>query len=263
MSLLCFGRAQAPDGRVLAVRRLENGWVQPVAGGWDTGLVDVGAPFFPSRLLAPVLPGKIVGIGSNYRDHAAELDRPLPAVPKIFLKAISALNDPGAPIEIPPGTERVDHEAELGVVIGRRACRVALDDALCHVAGYTAVNDVTARDLQRQDGVFARAKGFDSFCPVGPWVVVGLDPADLTIRAWVDEELRQDGNTRDMVFDVAALIAFVSGVMTLMPGDLIATGTPAGVGPLRAGQRVRVEVQGVGMLESPVVDRVDRKEAAP
>ncbi|MFO0007000.1 MAG: fumarylacetoacetate hydrolase family protein, partial [bacterium] len=132
---------------------------------------------------------------------------------------------PGAPIPIPPGTSRVDHEAELGVVIGRHTSRVRADDALRHVLGYTVVNDVTARDMQRSDGVFARAKGFDGFCPLGPWIRTDLDPGDLAVRAWVDGELRQDGRTSDMVFGVAELIAFISGVMTLRPGDVIATGT--------------------------------------
>ncbi len=210
------------------------------------------------RLLAPVAPSKIIGIGSNYRDHAAEMGRPVPSRPKVFLKAPSAIVGPGAFIELPPGTEQVDHEAELGVVIGRRASRVSVDDALGCVHGYTAVNDVTARDFQREDGVFARAKGFDTFCPVGPAVVSGLDPAALAVRALVDGVVRQNGSTRDMVFSVAELISFVSHVMTLEPGDLIATGTPAGVGRLAAGVRVTVEVEGVGVLTNPVRDRDDR-----
>jgi 2-keto-4-pentenoate hydratase/2-oxohepta-3-ene-1,7-dioic acid hydratase in catechol pathway len=210
------------------------------------------------RLLAPVAPSKIIGIGSNYRDHAAEMGRPVPSRPKIFLNAPSAIVDPGAFIELPPGTEQVDHEAELGVVIGRRASRVSVEDALACVHGYTAVNDVTARDFQREDGVFARAKGFDTFCPVGPAVVSGLDPAALAVRALVDGVVRQDGSTRDMVFSVAELVSFVSHVMTLEPGDLIATGTPAGVGRLTAGVRVTVDVEGVGTLTNPVRDRDDR-----
>lgn len=224
----------------------------PWLGGIPTGELRRG------RLLAPVAPSKIIGIGSNYRDHAAEMGKPVPAVPKVFLKAPSAIIGPGETILIPPGTERVDHEAELGVVIGRRASRVKAEDALDHVFGYTVVNDVTARDLQKADGVFARAKGFDTFCPVGPAVVTGLDPAKLAVRCSVDGVTRQDGSTADMVFDVAALVAFVSGVMTLEPGDLIATGTPAGVGPLSAGQAVVVSVEGVGSLENPVADRDDR-----
>lgn len=201
---------------------------------------------------------KIIGIGSNYRDHAAEMGKPVPVVPKLFLKAPSALLAPGSAIEIPPATQRVDHEAELGVVIGRRCRRVSAADALDFVAGYMCVNDVTARDFQREDGVFARAKGFDSFCPVGPRLVSGLDPSALGVVCRVNGVVRQNGSTRDMVFPVAALIAFVSSVMTLEPGDLIATGTPAGVGPLLPGDVVEVEVEGIGVLRNPVVARDDR-----
>ena len=195
---------------------------------------------------------KIIGIGSNYRRHAEEMNKPIPAVPKIFLVAPSALIGPGDAIEIPPGTDRVDHEAELGVVIGRRAKCVSVGDALGYVRGYTCVNDVTARDLQRADKVFGRAKGFDTFCPAGPRIVGDLDPADLRVTCRVDGELRQDGRTSDMVFDVPTLVSFISHVMTLFPGDLICTGTPSGVGPLSPGQVVEVEVEGIGVLSNPV-----------
>lgn len=204
-------------------------------------------------------PTKIVGIGSNYRRHIEEMGKAVPAVPKVFLKPTTALIGPGEAIEIPPGTLRVDHEAELGVVIGRQMSRVRASEALDYVAGYIAVNDVTARDFQRADGVFARAKGFDSFCPVGPSIVTDVDPADLRVRAWVDGQLRQDGRTSDMIFDVPTLLEFVSAIMTLQPGDILSTGTPSGVGPLVAGQVVRVEVEGIGVLENPVVDRSDRE----
>ena len=203
-------------------------------------------------------PSKIIGIGSNYRRHIEEMGRSIPTVPKVFLKPPSSLIGPGDAIEIPPGTERVDHEAELGVVIGRRMSRVRASDALAYVQGYTAVNDVTARDFQRADGVFARAKGFDTFCPVGPQIVADLDPSDLRVRCWVDGELRQDGRTSDMIFDVPTLLSFVSHIMVLEPGDLLTTGTPMGVGPLVDGQTVTVEVEGVGRLENPVIDRSDR-----
>jgi 2-keto-4-pentenoate hydratase/2-oxohepta-3-ene-1,7-dioic acid hydratase in catechol pathway len=203
-------------------------------------------------------PSKIVGIGSNYRRHIEEMGRPIPEHPKIFLMPPSALIGPGEAIEIPPGTERVDHEAELGVVIGVPMCRVSVADALDYVAGYTAVNDVTARDFQRADGVFSRAKGFDTFCPVGPRVVTDIDPFNTRIRCLVDGVLRQDGNTSDMIFDVPTLLSFVSHVMTLNPGDLVSTGTPMGVGPLMVGQTVVVEVEGIGRLENPVTARSDR-----
>ena len=203
-------------------------------------------------------PTKIIGIGSNYRRHIEEMGRPVPVVPKVFLKPPSAIIHTGDAIEIPPGTVRVDHEAELGVVIGRRMSRVTAGDALSFVEGYTAVNDVTARDFQRADGVFSRAKGFDTFCPVGPRVVADLDPFNLRIRCFVDGQLRQDGRTSDMIFDVPTILSFVSHIMTLEPGDLVATGTPMGVGRLEPGQTVVVEVEGVGRLENPVIARSDR-----
>ncbi|MEC9390172.1 MAG: fumarylacetoacetate hydrolase family protein [Myxococcota bacterium] len=203
-------------------------------------------------------PSKIVGIGSNYRRHIEEMGRPVPTVPKVFLKPPSAVIGDGDAIQIPPGTDRVDHEAELGIVIGRRMTRVSAADALGFVGGYTAVNDVTARDFQRLDGVFSRAKGFDTFCPVGPRVVTSLDPSDLRIRCFVDGKLRQDGRTSDMIFDVPTILSFVSHIMTLEPGDLVATGTPMGVGPIVPGQTVVVDVEGVGELRNPVVARSDR-----
>ena len=206
-------------------------------------------------------PSKIIGIGSNYRRHIEEMGRSVPAQPKMFLMPPTALIGPGAAIEIPPGTNRVDHEAELGVVIGRTMSCVSAAQALDYVAGYTAVNDVTARDFQKTDGVFSRAKGFDTFCPAGPRIVADIDPFNTRIRCFVDGVLRQDGNTSDMVFDVPTILSFVSSVMTLNPGDLIATGTPMGVGPLEPGQVVIVEVEGIGTLENPVVARADRSDA--
>lgn len=203
-------------------------------------------------------PSKIIGIGSNYRRHIDEMGRSVPLQPKIFLMPPTALIGSGETIVIPPGTERVDHEAELGVVVGRTMSRVAVADALDYVAGYTAVNDVTARDFQRADGVFARAKGFDTFCPAGPRVVQDIDPFNTRVQCYVDGVLRQDGNTSDMVFDVPTLLSFVSHVMTLHPGDLLTTGTPMGVGPIQPGQTVVVEVEGVGRLENRVVARSDR-----
>jgi len=198
-------------------------------------------------------PSKIIGIGTNYRKHAIEMGKSVPAVPKVFLKPPSALIANDEAIVLPPCSERVDFEAELGVVIGRRCRNVELGDALGVIAGFTCVNDVTARDHQRADGVFARAKGFDSFCPVGPRIVADLDPRDLRIQCWVNNVLRQDSRTSDMIFSVPELIAFVSSVMTLEPGDLICTGTPSGVGPLASGDVVVVEVEGVGRLSNPVV----------
>jgi len=199
-------------------------------------------------LLCPVAPTKIVCIGRNYRAHAAELGHDIPTEPLLFLKPPSALLDPGGVVRLPPESVRVDHEGELGVVIGRRCRRVSAERALEHVFGYTIVCDVTARDLQNRDGQWTRAKGFDTFCPVGPWVVRGLDPRALGVRVTVDDELAQNGNTRDMIFDVARLVAHASSVMTLEPGDLIVTGTPEGVGPIVAGSRVCVSIDQIGEL---------------
>ncbi|MEZ4399074.1 MAG: fumarylacetoacetate hydrolase family protein [Kofleriaceae bacterium] len=203
--------------------------------------------------LAPFAPSKIIGIGQNYRAHAVEMGKGIPAEPLMFLKPPSALLAPGLPIARPAGYARVDYEGELGVVIGRRTRHVAVDDALAAVAGYVCVNDVTVRDLQAKDGQWTRAKGFDTFCPVGPRVVAGLDPRDLAITTRVNGQVRQASRTSDLIFDVATLIAFVSRHLTLEPGDLISTGTPAGVGNLAPGDEVEVEIEGIGVLRNPVV----------
>ena len=208
------------------------------------------------------IPPAILCIGKNYSDHAAEMGKPVPTIPKIFLKAPSAVIYDGEPIVIPPRTARVDHEAELAVVIGQRCSRVPRHAALDVVAGYTICNDVTARDFQKEDGVFTRAKGFDSFCPLGPVLARGLDPGNLGIRCLVNGVVRQDSRTEQLVFDVATLIAFVSDIMTLLPGDVISTGTPAGVGPLRPGDVVTVEIEGIGRLSNPVIARDDREVEA-
>lgn len=199
-------------------------------------------------------PSKIVAVGVNYRAHAEEMGRSLPAEPLIFLKAPSALIGPNQPIALPAGFERIDFEAELAVVIGTRVRAVEPEEALAAVLGFTCLNDVSVRDLQKRDGQWARAKGFDSFCPVGPRVVVGLDPSDLRVSCRVNGELQQDSRTSDMIFSVPEIISFISKVMTLEPGDLISTGTPSGVGPLAPGDRVGVEIEGIGVLENPVVE---------
>ncbi len=207
------------------------------------------------RLLAPLVPSKIVAIGRNYKDHAAELNNPLPVEPMIFLKPPSAIIGPEEPIILPAGAGRVDHEAELGVVIGTRARHVRREDARRYVFGLTCVNDVTARELQKKDVQFTRAKGFDTFAPMGPCIVTGLDYAGedgLMVEGWVNGQRRQAGSTSGLIFPIDELIAFVSAVMTLLPGDIISTGTPAGVGPLSPGDRVTVKVAGVGELTNPV-----------
>jgi 2-keto-4-pentenoate hydratase/2-oxohepta-3-ene-1,7-dioic acid hydratase in catechol pathway len=210
------------------------------------------APLDQVRLLAPVRPGKIIAVGLNYADHAAEGDHEVPAEPLLFLKPPSAVIGPGTPIRLPPQSRRVDHEAELAVVIGRRGRRIADSDALSYVAGYTCGNDVTARDLQRADGQWTRGKSFDTFCPLGPWIETDLDPTTLAVTCRVNGEVRQGGSTHDMIFPVATLVSYISSVMTLEPGDVIMSGTPAGVGPIQAGDVVEVEVGGIGVLSNPV-----------
>ncbi|NHA68179.1 fumarylacetoacetate hydrolase family protein [Phycicoccus flavus] len=208
------------------------------------------------RLLAPVIPrSKVVGIGKNYADHAAEMGSDVPEEPLMFLVPNTAVSGPGDPIVYPRQTQEVHYEGELAVVIGRMCKDVEPEDALRAVFGYTCANDVTARDLQRSDGQWARAKGFDTFCPLGPWIETDLDVASLAVTTRLDDEVVQDGSTADMVHGVAALVAHVSAAFTLLPGDVILTGTPAGVGPMTPGQRVEVEIEGIGVLANPVVRR--------
>lgn len=208
------------------------------------------------RLIAPVLPSKIVAVGRNYAEHAREMGGEVPAEPMVFLKPSTSVVGPGEPILLPWQSEHVEHEAELAVVIGRLCRNVPEDSVPDVVLGYTCANDVTARDLQRLDGQWGRAKGFDSFCPLGPWIQTDLDPDDVLVRCTVNGSVRQEGSTVDMVRTVAELVSWISGVMTLLPGDVILTGTPAGVGPLVAGDQVSVEIEGIGALVNPVVDRV-------
>ena len=214
------------------------------------------------KLLAPVIPTKVVCVGKNYADHAAEMGGEVPAEPLLFLKPSSAVIGPGEPIQVPTDlTDEVHHEAELAVVLGRTLHRATPDEASEAILGYTAANDVTARDLQRRDGQWTRAKGFDTFLPLGPSIATDLDVSDVRVTCRVDGVVRQDGTTRDLVVDVPHLLAHISQVMTLLPTDLVLTGTPAGVGPIEAGDVVEVEVAGVGSLVNPVVARVDRKES--
>ena len=215
-------------------------------------------PLSPSSLLAPVVPSKIVAVGLNYKDHAAEQNKPLPAEPMLFIKPSTAVIGPGATIVLPEGAGRVDHEAEVGVVIGARASRVSEADASRYVLGLTCVNDVTARELQSRDIQYTRAKGFDTFAPIGPCIAAGLDyhsPEGIAVEGWVNSTRRQASSTRELIFSIDRLVAFISSVMTLLPGDIISTGTPAGIGPLQAGDTVTVKVAGVGELTNPVATR--------
>jgi 2-keto-4-pentenoate hydratase/2-oxohepta-3-ene-1,7-dioic acid hydratase in catechol pathway len=208
------------------------------------------------RLLAPVIPrSKIIGIGKNYRDHAAEMGGEAPAEPLMFLVPNTAVVGPGDPVVMPPQSAEVHYEGELAVVIGRLCKDIAPQEASAVIFGYTCADDVTARDLQRSDGQWARAKGFDTFCPLGPWIETDLDPTDLRLVTRRDGEVVQDGTTADLVHDVAHLVAHASAAFTLLPGDVILTGTPAGVGPVQPGQRVEVEIDRIGTLSNPFVRR--------
>jgi 2-keto-4-pentenoate hydratase/2-oxohepta-3-ene-1,7-dioic acid hydratase in catechol pathway len=218
----------------------------------DYRRMEAEIPLTSVKLLAPAQPGKILCIGRNYAEHAKEHDAEVPNVPLVFMKPPSAILDPGEAILIPPQSNQVEHEAELVIVIGRRGRHILAEQAADHVFGYTVGNDVTARDLQRTDNQWTRAKGFDTFCPFGPWIDTDFDPSDAVITCRVGGQPRQMASTRDMVFNVGALIAYLSSVMTLEPGDLIFTGTPAGVGPLKAGDTVEVEIEGLGRLVNPV-----------
>jgi 2-keto-4-pentenoate hydratase/2-oxohepta-3-ene-1,7-dioic acid hydratase in catechol pathway len=208
-----------------------------------------------ARLLPPCSPSKIVCVGRNYAEHAKEMGVDVPAEPAIFLKPPSSLIASGDAIVYPRLTQRLDYEGEIGVVIGRQARHVKSADADAYILGYTPVNDVTARDLQRKDGQWTRGKGFDTFCPVGPYIIPRdqADPGSLRVRTYVDGDQKQDAAITEMIFSVNDIIAYISAFMTLEPGDLIATGTPSGVGPMQPGSRVRVEIEGIGVLENTVV----------
>jgi len=207
------------------------------------------------KLLAPCLPSKIVCVGLNYRAHAEETNMPLPSTPLIFLKPSTAVIGPDDNIVLPAVATRVDYEGELGVVIGRVAKNVPPDRVDDFVLGYTCVNDVTERDIQQMDGQWTRAKGFDTFAPVGPWIETVADPADLKLETFLNGERRQSSRTSDLIFSIAELVSFVSGVMTLLPGDIISSGTPSGIGSIKAGDVVEVRIENIGTLRNPVVSQ--------
>jgi 2-keto-4-pentenoate hydratase/2-oxohepta-3-ene-1,7-dioic acid hydratase in catechol pathway len=229
-------------------------WLGPYRAGRELGRAEApGRPPAGLRILAPLVPSKIVGIGLNYRAHAGESGKPVPVEPLIFLKPSTAVVAAGEPIRIPANAGRVDHEAELAVVIGRRASKVPRARAADYIFGVTCSNDVTAREMQRRGVQYSHCKGYDTFAPLGPCISVGLDPSALQVEGWVNGERRQAGSSADMIFPVDELVAYISSVMTLLPGDIISTGTPAGIGPLRPGDTVTVKVEGVGELSNPVV----------
>lgn len=209
-------------------------------------------PLSAVDLHVPIVPGKILCVGRNYAAHAKEHGADVPEVPMLFMKPATSLLSPGGVVLLPPQSQQVEHEAELVVVIGRSGRWISADRAAEHILGYTIGNDITARDLQRRDGQWTRAKGFDTFCPLGPWIETEFDPSDAMITCHVNGAMRQMASTRDMVFRVDHLIAFASSIMTLEPGDIIMTGTPAGVGPLQPGDTVEASIEGLGVLRNSV-----------
>jgi len=245
----------APDNSPL-VRHgiLEGDRVLETESLWSVSGKDA-FPLSEVRLLPPVWPSKIVCVGRNYVDHAKELGNPVPTEPMIFYKPVSSMIATGDNIIYPPITQSVSYEGELGLVIGRKARHVSADEAVNYIFGYTVINDITARDLQKKDGQWARAKGCDTFCPVGPCVVPRqqVEFSSLRIQSWVNGEAKQDGSVNDMIFNPGAIIAYISQFLTLEPGDLIATGTPPGVGTVTPGDKIRVEIKGIGAIENTII----------
>jgi 2-keto-4-pentenoate hydratase/2-oxohepta-3-ene-1,7-dioic acid hydratase in catechol pathway len=235
----------------VAFGALDNDLITPLGGNLKPSgadAVDLGS----ARLLAPVTPSKIVAIGLNYADHAAEANRELPKEPMLFIKPSTAVIGPGDEIIYPPQTSNLHYEGELAIVISKTARNVSMADARRHVLGYTCANDVTARDLQRRDVQFTRGKGFDTFAPLGPWIVTDIDPSDLAIQTRLNGAVRQNSRTSKLIFNCEYLISFISWVMTLLPGDVISTGTSAGVGPMQVGDTVEVEIEHIGCLRNTI-----------
>jgi 2-keto-4-pentenoate hydratase/2-oxohepta-3-ene-1,7-dioic acid hydratase in catechol pathway len=247
--------ARVRSGDRIATGVVEGEFVRPLQGTFFENPLPTGEdiPLAQVRLLAPVLPSKVVAVGKNYLEHAEEMGGSVPDEPIIFLKPSTSVIGPDDPIPYPRISERVDHEGELAIVIGRLARRVKAEEAGKFILGYTCGNDVTARDLQLKDGQWSRAKGFDGFCPLGPWVETQLDPTDVEVLCRVNGEVRQNARTSQLAFGPATLVEFITQVMTLLPGDVILTGTPAGVSPMQPGDKVEVEIEGIGALANEVV----------
>lgn len=245
-------RFQVQD-RALAGILLQDSVVE-LPGGLFSPALDQGIryPLSAVKLLAPCVPSKVVAVGLNYRDHAKELGMPTSDTPIIFLKPVTTIIGPGGAIRFPAMSSQVDYEAELGVVIGKRTRNIRPEESAASILGYTCANDVTARDLQKKDGQWTRAKSFDTFCPIGPWIETELDPSDLLVESFVNNEPRQSSRTSQFIFSVPYLVSFISQIMTLEPGDLIITGTPPGVGPMQPGDEVEVRIEGIGSLKNTV-----------
>jgi 2-keto-4-pentenoate hydratase/2-oxohepta-3-ene-1,7-dioic acid hydratase in catechol pathway len=241
-------------GDRIATGVVEGEIVRPLRGTFFEEPIPTGEelPLDSVRLLAPVIPSKLVCVARNYAEHAKEMGNPVPEVPVLFFKPATSVIGPGDPIPLPPGAGRVDHEAELAAVIGRLCRRVSADEAMSAVLGFTCANDITSRDWQKSDVQWARAKGSDGFGPLGPWIETELDPADLQITSTVNGELRQKARTSEMTLSPAQLISHISQTITLLPGDVVLTGTPPGVSPLEAGDTVEVQIEGIGVLDNPV-----------
>lgn len=253
MRIVRFERQGRTGYGILEGEQISVLWGTPLNGGLAKTTGEV-VSLAEVRLLAPSEPSKIVALGLNYREHAAEYGSTIPLEPLLFLKPSTAVIGPEADIVYPAMSRRVDYEAELAVVLGRTTRHVPEEKALEYVLGYTCFNDVTARDLQRKDGQFTRAKGFDTFAAFGPWVETDIgDPDGLTVEAYLNGEQKQSSNTADMVFGVATLVSFISRIMTLLPGDVVATGTPAGIGPMQVGDVVEIRVERIGTLRNQVV----------
>lgn len=240
---------------VVRYGRIDGDEVTPLsAAPWDGGQPEAGARYRLAEveLLVPSDASKVVAVGQNYRKHAEEMGKPVPPEPLLFIKPSTALNAHGRPILLPPDSQEVHHEAELALVIGQRLRNASEADAAKALFALTCFNDVTARDIQRREIQHTRSKSYDTFACAGPWMVTGLSPNDLRIQGRVNGQLKQDSRTSDMIFSPARLVSFISRIMTLLPGDLVSTGTPSGVGPIRAGDRVEVEIEGIGTLANPV-----------
>jgi 2-keto-4-pentenoate hydratase/2-oxohepta-3-ene-1,7-dioic acid hydratase in catechol pathway len=243
-------------GDRIATGVVEDGSVRALEGTFFENPIPTGdeIPLDDVRLLAPVLPSKVVCVGLNYKAHAKEMGVEIPAEPLLFLKPSTSVSGPGDPIPLHPLSDRQDYEGELAIVIGRLARRVSSpEQAAAAILGYTCGNDVTLRDLQTKDEQWTRAKGFDSSNPIGPWIETSLNPADVGLETRVNGEVKQSGRTSDLAFGPVALISFITQYMTLLPGDVIMTGTPAGIGPLAAGDKVEIDIEGLGVLANPVV----------
>lgn len=251
-----YVRYQIKDSQPAWGILIQDELIQPLTAAPYLGGVAKGRtiPLQAVHLLAPCEPGKIVAVGKNYHDHIQELDSQLPENPILFLKPTTSLNDPEGPIILPPDTlsNRVDYEGELALVIGRTAKNVSAADAASYILGYTCLNDVTARDIQKRDGQWTRAKGFDGFAPVGPVLTDEVDPSDLSIRTRLNGHIVQQSSTSQLIWPVNELIAFISQAMTLLPGDVVTTGTPGGIGPMKAGDLVEVSIDGIGTLRNRV-----------